>query len=209
MKRLAAVVVLALAMAGCAVTGQPANPGTAATFDGRTITNDDVSRYVDAFNGLNVAVDPGAVVTLLLLQPAIEQSASEVGIMWVQDDLTFEARKWIASQRGAQTEVTDDMRDVVRLVRTLVLLLTGQDTAQGLADEIQKLDATAVASPMYGEFTVDNFLQSLQAAFERQQNETTLADVSYLVFKDVSGFAPAASQPWMVQEHPSPQPAIG
>ena len=209
MKRIVAAVVIALALAGCAVTGQPANPGTAATFDGRTVTNEDVSRWVTAFNDLNVAVDPSAVLTLLLLQPTIEESASDAGILFVKDDLTFEARKWIASQRGDQADVTDDMRDVVRLVRTVVILLNGADTAGGLAEAIQRIEAEAVVSPMYGKFTMEQYVESLQTAFAREQNEASLADVSYLVFKDVSGFTPTAEQPWMTSETSSPEPAVG
>ena len=129
--------------------------------------------------------------------------------MFVKDDLTFEARKWIASQRGDQTEVTDDMRDAVRLVRTVVILLNGADTAGGLAEAIQRIEAEAVVSPMYGKFTMEQYVESLQAAFAREQNEASLADVSYLVFKDVSGFAPTAQQPWMTSGASSPEPAIG
>lgn len=209
MKRIVATVVIALSLAGCAVTGQPANPGTAATFDGRTITTEDVSRLVKAFNDLNVAVDPSAVVTMLLLQPTIEESASEAGILFVEDDLTFEARKWIASQRGDQVDVTDDMRDAVRLVRTLVYLINGADTATALADAVQKIENEAVVSPMYGDFTMAQYVESLQAAFNREQNEAGLADVSYLVFKDVSGFVPTAPQPWMTSETSSHEPALG
>ena len=40
MKRISAALLLAVTLSGCAVTGQPAPPGTAAVFDGNTVTND-------------------------------------------------------------------------------------------------------------------------------------------------------------------------
>lgn len=208
MKRIAAALVLVLALAGCAVTGQPANPDTAATFDGVTVTNDEVAQWVDTFNSLRAPADPSAVVTLLLLKPTIDKAAADAGILYTDDELTFEAKKWIAARSGKQVPITDDMREAVRLVRTLKALLFGNgNEAAPLAEAVARMETDVVASPMYGTFTFQRFSDSINEAAQAEKDESNLADVSYLVYKDVSGFSPVAPQPWMVDPEPTRAPA--
>jgi len=104
---------------------------------------------------------------------------------------------------------TQDMMDVVRTVRVLHALLLTQTGKDAIRAAVQSIEAKAVASPMYGHFTVVQFAKSVDVLATRYNNEAgPYGDVNYLVFKDLSGFDVEAQQKWMVDAGlPSPSPS--
>jgi hypothetical protein len=203
MKRIVAAALLALALSGCAVTGQPAPPGTAAIFDGNTVTNDEVAAWSVALTDLGFANGPGEALTLLLLQPVVEKAAVDDGNVVTDDEIKEAAVFWALAEGKTLTEVTDDQLAVVRMVRALA---TQAIPAEGdslsftepVLEALTGLEKRAEVSPEYGDFSQAVFADSVAAAVA---SITTYADspgqISYLVLKDVNGFNPYAQRDWM------------
>lgn len=202
----------ALALSACAVTGQPARPGTAAMYDGATITTEQVAAWGTAQNDMGYAYDPGAVLTMLLLLPALDKEAATEGISFDDDQVASEAQLWMAAGEADVADPTADMIDVVRTVRTFQALILTKPGAAAIQAELTSIEANAQVNPAYGDFTYDRVVASVRAQAQAQQDGgAKYGDVSYLVFKDVSGFNPNAQRGWMVDEgspsaSPSPAP---
>ena len=217
MKRLVAALAAVLAvsavftLSACAVTGQPARPGTAALYDGATITTEQVAAWGTAQNEMGFSsYDPGAVLTLLLLRPAMEAEAAKEGIAFGDDQIAQEAQQWMTSAKADVIDPTPTMMDVVRAVRIFQALAMTKDGAASLQADISSIDADAVVSPSYGHFSSSAMIASVNTI--AQQDATAYGDVSYLVFKDMTGFDPKAQRGWMVDEgspsaSPSPSPS--
>lgn len=198
MKRLAAVLAAVLALSACAVTGQPAHPGTAATYDGATITTDQVAAWGTAQRDMGYAYDPGAVLTLLMLRPALEEAAATEGITFLDNQIPIEVKLWIATSGNKAFEPTQDMVDVVRTVRLLHELLLTDNGKAAIRTAVQSIEKSATVSPLYGQFTVTQFAASIDTASAAQQAQADkLGDVSYLVYRDLSGFDMNAKRDWM------------
>lgn len=206
MKRLFTALSLVLALSGCAVTGQPAQPGTAATFDGNTITIDEVAAWSTALQDLGFANGPGDALTLLLLKPTVEKAAAEAGNVVTDEKVKQDAIFWALAKGQTITDVTDDQVAVVRTVRDLASqAVPGDDGSltftQPVLDAIAGIEARAHVSPEYGDFSQARFEDSVAAAVVDISNYSNApGGVSYLVLKSVNGFSPYAQQPWMVDE---------
>lgn len=206
MKRLVAVL-FALALAGCAVTGQPAKPGVAATLDGNTVTIADVATFTTTLEDMGFRfVDPGAALTLLLLQPTIEKVATDKGFLPDDETVTSDAGLWIASNKVENVAVTDKMTDVVRLISEFRYVIGDADGAKAIVSAANNIADNAVINPQYGPFTIKRFSDSLTAQTDAVNKDADgLSFVAYLLLKDVTGLDPAAFQDWMVE--PSTAPA--
>lgn len=207
MKRLAVALLAVLALSACAVTGQPARPGTAATLGDRTITTADVAAWGSAINGMSYSYDPGAVLTLLLLKPTIDAEAAKLGIAITDEAADFEARLWMASNLTDITERTDDMKTVATTVKLLKYLLSNEESAPAIAEALTAIQEDASVNPMYGEFSAQRFVESWGVQVQAEADESgKLGEASYLVFKDISGFDVLSQQPWMGDESAAPAP---
>ncbi len=208
MKRISAALLAVLVLSGCAVTGQPAQPGTAAVFDGNTVTNDEVAAWSTALKDLGFANGPGEALTLLLLQPVVEQAAADGGRVFTDEQIKQDAINWALAEGKTVTDVTDDQVAMVRAVRTLATQAVPADATSltftaPVMDALAGIEARAQVSPEYGDFSQVRFEASVTATLanvSRYSNAT--GDVSYLVLKSVNGFSPYAQREWMVDEAP-------
>lgn len=206
MKRIAAALLLTFALSGCAVTGQSAPPGTAAVFDGNTVTNDEVAAWSTALTELGFANGPGETLTLLLLQPVAEQAALADGNVATDDEIKDAAVFWALAEGKTLTEVTDDQIAVVRTVRALATQVVPADAesvtfTEPLLDVIAGLEERAKVSPEYGDFSQAVFADSLDRAVADVANYANApGQISYLVLKNVNGFNPHAQREWMGTE---------
>jgi hypothetical protein len=213
MKRLAAALVAVLTLSACAVTGQPAHPGTAAIYDGSTITTAQVAAWGAAQSdmGLTNGFDPGAVLTLLLLRPALDKEAASESIVFADKQISDEAQKWMSTSNAKVVSPTPDMMDVVRTVRVLHALLLTTGGKSAIRTAVQSIEAKAEVNPIYGNFTVAQFAGSFDIVAKRYQDDAgQYSDMVYLVFRDLSGFNVDAKRKWMVGAglpSPSPSPA--
>jgi len=199
MKRLAAALVAVLTLSACAVTGQPAHPGTAAIYDGATITSAQVAAWGTAQDDMGYANDPGAVLTLLLLRPALDKEAAIEGVVFDDKQISTEAQTWMSSSKAKVVSPTPDMMDVVRTVRVLHALLSTETGAAAIKVAVDSIEADAQVNPIYGHFTVAQFANSYDILTKRYQNDQgQFGDVVYLVLKDLSGFDGNAQRKWMV-----------
>ncbi|PKQ18768.1 MAG: hypothetical protein CVT68_01630 [Actinobacteria bacterium HGW-Actinobacteria-8] len=206
MKRISAALLTILVLSGCAVTGQPAQPGTAAVFDGNTVTNDQVAAWSTALRDLGFANGPGEALTLLLLQPIAEQSAVADGKVFTDEQVKQDAISWALATGQMITEVTDDQMAVVRMVRNLATQAVPADGdsltfTQPVLDALAGLEARAEVSPEYGDFSQELFAASVAAAVaDIASYSSAEGQISYLVLKRVNGFSPYAQREWMVDE---------
>lgn len=211
MKRLAAALVAVLTLSACAVTGQPARPGTAAIYDGATITTAQVAAWGTAQDDIGYTNDPGAVLTLLLLKPALDKEAAIEGIVFDDKQISDEAQLWMKAGLVDVVPPTPDMMDVVRTVRVLHALLTTEVGAAAIKVAVDSIEANAQVNPVYGKFTVAQFTTSYETVAQEYQSQAgQLGNVNYLVVRNLSGFEPDAKRAWMVGAglpSPSPSPA--
>jgi hypothetical protein len=205
MKRISAALLIVLALSGCAVTGQPARPGTAAIFEGRTVTNDDVAAWSTALNELGFATYPGDALTLLLLEPAAAQAATNDDKVDTDDEVKRDAVLWALAQGRiiSVDDVTDDQVAVVRTVRQLATQVVPGDNnsitfTQPVLDTVAAIEDHAQVSPEYGDFSQEVFTSSVAAALDEVTNYANAqGQVSYLVLKGLNGFNPYAQREWM------------
>lgn len=206
MKRISVALLVILVLSGCAVTGQPARPGTAAVFDGNTVTNDEVAAWSTALRDLGFANGPGEALTLLLLQPVAEQASVADGDVVTDEQVTQDAVFWALARGNTITEVTDDQMAVVRMVRALATQAVPADGdsltfTQPVLDALAGIEARADVSPEYGDFSQALFADSVAVAVADIANYSNAeGQVSYLVLKSVNGFSPYAQREWMGDE---------
>lgn len=209
MKRLAAALVAILTLSACAVTGQPAHPGTAAIYEGATITTAQVAAWGTAQDDMGYPNDPGAVLTMLLLKSVLDKEAATEGIVFDDKQISTEAQSWMAAGLVDVVPPTTDMMDVVRTVHNFEALVFTKQGAAAIQADLRSIEASAQVNPMYGNFTYDRFVLSVKVVAQAQQDQSAkYGPVSYLVFRDVSGFEPNAHRGWMVGAGiPSPSPS--
>lgn len=213
MKRISAALLLVLVLSGCAVTGQPAQPGTAAVFDGNTVTNSDVAAWSTALADLGFPSDPGEALTLLLLQPVVVQASVSAGNVATDDAIEQDAIYWALANGTTITDVTDDQIAVVRTVRSLATQAVPADAASltftaPVLDALAGIEARAEVSPEYGDFSQARFATTIEAAVATVgQYTNSPGGVSYLVLKDLNGFSPNAQRDWMGEETATDQAA--
>ena len=206
MKRISAALLVILVLSGCAVTGQPARPGTAAVFDANTVTNGEVAAWSTALKDLGFANGPGEALTLLLLQPIAEQGSVADGNVVTDEQIKQDAILWALAKGQTITEVTDDQMAVVRMVRALATQAVPEDGdsltfEQPVVDALAGIEARAAVSPEYGDFSQALFADSVAAAVADIANYSSAeGQVSYLVLKSVNGFSPYAQREWMGDE---------
>jgi hypothetical protein len=204
MKRLAAALVTILALSACAVTGQPANPGTAATYDGQTVTSEEVAAWGTAQTDMGLRYDPGAVLTLMLLRPALEAEAELQGMVFGEDDMRMEAKMWMAANNAEVVDPTADMIELVTTVRMVYAVLSTEGGSEAVSEALFGIEARANVSPMYGEFSKDVFVESVGAQLTEMQDESQrLGELSYMVFRELTGFDATSQRDWMVDEAPA------
>jgi len=206
MKRISAALLVILVLSGCAVTGQPGQPGTAAVFDGNTVTNDEVAAWSTALNDLGFVNGPGEALTLLLLQPIAEQGAVADGKVVTDEQVKQDAINWALAQGHTLTDVSDDQMALVRMVRALATQAVPADGdtltfTQPVLDAVAGIEARAEVSPEYGDFSQALFADSVAAAVgDVATYSNAQGKVSYLVLRTVNGFSPYAQREWMVDE---------
>jgi uncharacterized protein YceK len=203
MKRISAALLLVLVLSGCAVTGQPARPGTAAVYDGNTITSDEVAQWSTALTDLGFPNAPGEAVTLLLLQPIVEQAAANDGKVVTDEAVTQDAIFWALAAGNTITEVTDGQLAVVRMVRALATqaVPAGGDSltfTQPVLDALAGMEARAEVSPEYGDFSQAAFADTVAlAVLDIGTYSSAPGEISYVVLRSVNGFTPDAQREWM------------
>lgn len=208
MKRISAALLLVLALSGCAVTGQPARPGVAAVFDGNTVTDDEVGAWSSALQGLGFTNGPGEALTLLLLQPIVEQASVADGNVVTDERIAQDATYWALATGHTITDVTDDQAAVVRTVRALATQAVPADGAaltftQPVLDALAGMETRAQVSPEYGDFSQAVFANSVAAAVADVANYAGAeGQISYLVLRSVNGFSPNAQREWMGEAAP-------
>jgi hypothetical protein len=200
-RRLVALALAATALlSGCTVPGQPLDAGTAASFRGDVVTVADAAEFEAAFlDDLAAAANSGEPLTLRLLHPHVVELAAAEGVVFSEEQLRESADLWRASQnQELGAEVSQASVDIVETAWCLDTLVRSETGIVQLNTLIQEMEAEVVASPRFGPFSFDVFLESLAGVFEdRQTRGDELGPVTFMVFKDVNGFNPLATPEWV------------
>ena len=137
-----------LALAACAVPGQ-GDPGVAATFGDRVITNQQVLDYGQAFVDLGTpATSPGVPLTLLLLGPEVISAAEEQGDTVTDVEVKIAARTWMHYTDRDGTPTADAL-EVVRTELALIQLLTTDEGFAALEEITRGVENDAVIGPQW------------------------------------------------------------
>jgi hypothetical protein len=176
-----------LALSACAVPGQ-GDPGVAATYGDRVITNQQVLNYGQAFVDLGTpATSPGVPLTLLLLGPEVIAAAEEEGFTVTDVEAKIAARAWMhyADRDGVPTP---DALEVVRAELALIELLTTEEGFAALEEITRGVENEAVVSPRNGAFTKQQFEATIIDALNQAVSEKLGTDrVIFVAFYQVDG----------------------
>lgn len=196
----AAVVLSALALAGCAVPGE-GRPGVAATYGDRVVTAADVDRIYGALDDLYSRPHPGEDLTLLLIGPGALEIAKDNGYVPTDATLREDALLWMAAQQGDAVEPSPAVIEVVGYVRAIAFDMHDADGLIALVELAQDVEANTIASPRYGVFTFDNFSTSINDISTYLTTASTgLGPAVFLAYKDVDGFAAQTLPEWISSE---------
>lgn len=199
MRAVALVAAVLCVVGGCAVPGK-GDPGVAATYRDRVITEDDIASIHSGFEDLSTEVDVGEDLTLLLIGPAVIEAAERRGFSLTDDEATTAANLWVSFLQGTWVEPTTEVKEIVREVKAIAFLMdipsgTG---LEALEDVVKEVEANTVANPRYGDFTLVNFLGSLDSIYQYiDQNQADLGSSAFIMFKDVNGFSVAYDPDWI------------
>jgi hypothetical protein len=192
-----AIAVLAtLALSACAVPGQ-GEPGVAATYGDRVVTNQQVLDMNQAFLDVGTASSGiGQPLTMLLIGPDLVTGAEKLGMVLSDAKVTTAAQEWIAYNKNGGT-VTPEALQLVRDLYAVYYLLTSTDGVAVLLKAGTDAEAGVVASPRYGAFTIAQYEQTVNGGInDVVAGKTSLGDLVFTPFKQVSGFA-GATPPWV------------
>ena len=187
-----AVAVLAvLALSACAVPGQ-GDPGVAATYGDRVVTNEQVVAMSKAYADVGTAPSgAGEALTMLLLGPDLVAEAERLGMNASDAKLQKAAEKWIANNQQGGT-VTPEALELVRDLLAVYYLLTSTDGIAVLEQAGRDAEAGVVASPRYGEFTVAQYSATVNGGInDVVAGKSSLGELVFTAFRQVNGFASA------------------
>jgi hypothetical protein len=190
----AAAALATLALAACAVPGQ-GDPGVAATYGDRVVTNQDVLDYEQAFVDLGTpTTSPGVALTLLLLGPEVIAAAEERGFTVSDDEGMIAAKAWMryADREG---KPTPGALEVVRTELALIDLLTTESKYAALKEISLGIEDDAVISPRHGPYTQDQLeatiIDALNVAVDEQLGTEDLLFVAFYQVDGTTGELPS------------------
>lgn len=189
--RLVVAAALALALAGCAVPGQGAPAGTAAEYQGTTVTNEQIdatfASWVQGTNGALVA-SRDEVTTMELLREDLLAACEERGTPIHFADAERLAQQWFVGL-GVTTPPSEDfVRSFQSQFALAVLAFDGGDDE--LRAIIESVAEHAAVSPRNGQIDVEGFLASVENA-KATATQQQLGAQSFVPFQHVNAFSDA------------------
>ena len=187
----AVAVLAALALSACAVPGQ-GDPGVAATYGDKVITNEQVVAMSKGYADLGAAPSgAGEALTMLLIGPDLVAKAEKLGMNASESKVQTAAEKWIAYNQQGGT-VTPEGLELVRDLLAVFYLLTSKEGIAVLEQAALDAEEGVVASPRYGEFTVAQYSITVNEGItDVVAAGDTLGALAFTPFQQVSGFAGA------------------
>lgn len=190
----------AVLLAGCAVPGQSAAPGTAAAYDGTTLTNERIAALETAWD--EEAAEPAGrrnVITLELMREPLLAATDQIDYEYHRTMAVQQAQLALRMQ-GVDAEPSEDFVDAIEsafLLAAFTLIPEDTSVLQSVAEQVE---AEAVLSPRSGEFNADQFMATTAAAVEVATQEANQGSPIWFVnFNNVNGLVPPES-PWLATE---------
>jgi len=195
----ATVTAAALTVSGCAVPGQEADPGVAAQYDARTLTNAQVNDVYQAWvvdtEGAEVPTQRRSIITIELMAPQLVVAAEEAGYPISDDQALTYAIQWIRFAGIEEGEPSQQLVETVRAIFALAVLAVVEPELETLRQIAQDVEDNAVFSPRSGEFSTETFLTSVTSALDYAASQN-LGPFFFTAFVNVNGLVEPAS-PWI------------
>ena len=193
MKRLAAVALLALATAGCAVPGQELDPGVAFSYDHNVVTQSQVDTIYQAWVNDTEGKDAAnrrQVMTLEAIHDSVVATATPIlkenGLDLNPETLLSLSEQWLRLKGLSGEPSAEVQRQMESAYALFVIAATSTD-----GSEVEKIadaaEAGVIGSPRAGTFDAETFIASVFAAFTSAQNQD-LQQFAYTEFQSVNGF---------------------
>ena len=192
----ALAVLATLATSACAVPGQ-GDPGVAATYAGRVVSEQQVLDMSQAYADLGTTSGGvGAPLTMLVLGPDLIAAAEKLGMAISDDKLKSKAQEWIDYNRNGG-KVTPAGVELVHDLLAVYYLMSSTDGIAILEKAGLDAETGVVASPRYGVFTQVQYTKTVNAGInDIVAGKTSLGDLVFTPFRQISGFA-GASPTWV------------
>lgn len=190
--RVAVAIAGVLLLGGCAVPGK-GEPGVVATYRGHVITDDDITALHNAMDELFSAPNVGEDLTLLLIGSEVVAIAEDVGYDLSEEHVEDRAQAWVSYAtwgQGGQVTLSSAAFEVVKVVEALNLVVHDADGTLALVALVQDIEDNGVFSPRYGDFTLDNFSESVGAISDFITTyETELSIAEFTAWRNINGFS--------------------
>ncbi|WP_156155789.1 hypothetical protein [Demequina phytophila] len=204
-RRLAVLAASSLVLAGCAVPGQPAAPGVAASYQGVSITTSDLDAlaadWAEASQG-SVTPDRQELATFAALGPGALEAANQIAedagtTLGINDgNVRTLAENWFAGVGATDPVIPDSVVESMSDMLAIYFVVGGDPTLGAITEIAEQVQADATFSPRLGEFSTDALTVSLGEAMTNAQN---MSGNYYVAFVEVSGFEPTTA-PWAARD---------
>lgn len=185
-----------ISLTACGAPGH-GDPGVAAVYRDKVITQDDVFAVSDALDGLYQSPHPGEALTLILIGPGAVAIAEEAGFVLSDQDLISNAAAWQLASKGLSTTPTRTQIELIRVTQSLEYINSEAELIPKLIALAQDIEANTVASPRTGQFLFVNFGATMgEAATLELELEGQLVP-GFIAYKDVDGFTAEERPDWI------------
>lgn len=185
--------VVTLALTACAPTGQPANPGVAASYHDRSVTNSTIDgiyqAWVDDTKGQDVA-NRREILTVELLRDDLLAKCKELGYPVPWATAKSYANSWI-NFKGLTGGASDEMISATQGILALYVVAYTDPTLASLKEISEKVEKSAVVSPRSGVYSTDALLSTVQTAMKSADQQQLGPQFSFTEMQNVSAFADA------------------
>lgn len=194
MKRAAAVALLALALAGCAVPSQDIPPGAAFTYDGKTVTNAEIDAIYQAWVYDTQGKDAPNRRQVLTIEAVREEALAaaqpfiEDGTISLNDaEAVRVAEAWLGFLGLNDAEPSPEMAHAAQGIFALALVAYTDPDGSVIRGIGERVEARVQGSPRSGTFDADVFAQSVLDAMTAAQSQDLQA-FSFTALQNVNGF---------------------
>ncbi|MCJ7826962.1 MAG: hypothetical protein MUP36_01800 [Demequinaceae bacterium] len=135
-----------LILGGCAVPGK-GEPGIAAVYHDRVITEADISAVRLGLNELESGPNAGEDLTLLLIGPQVVAFAEDLGYGMTDEQIQTRADQWISMVTKGRTlnaTITSGGGEVVRVIESMSLIMHDADGQLALIRLVQDIEKNAM-----------------------------------------------------------------
>lgn len=185
-----AAALITVTLTACAPPGQPGNPGVAATYEDKDVTNQDVDAiyqaWLDGTQGTDVA-NRRQILTIELLRDDLLAKCKEAGYPVTWNLAQAQANQWIVF-KGQKGTATDPMIEATQGILALYVVANLDPTLGDLKEISENVEKSAEVSPRSGVYDTATLLDSVHKAMQSAEDQQLGSQFSYTEYQNVSAF---------------------